>query len=165
VKNASADKRKGSAQGHIKRLTARKRKGISFRIPDPALPRKELTPKYVDCPVDEQKRDIVIWHVFMGERLDEVDTLNRMLSHDCSKMLHSRHVAKAKIDHLKELQIKIAHDVLHVLDLLWEVFSQWSDTLDAESKERCFEILAQASPAGTRIGDEIRRVMKHSTAA
>jgi hypothetical protein len=80
-------------------------------------------------------------------------------------MLHNRHVAKAKIDHMKELQGKIAHDVVHALDLLWEVFNQWSDTLDAESKERCLEMLAQASPAGTRLGDEVRQVLKHSRAA
>ena len=85
--------------------------------------------------MDEQKGAIVTWHVFMGERLDDVDTLNKMLYHDCSKMMHKRHVAKAKIDHLKELKVKIADDVLHALDLLWEVFNQWSDTLDAESKE------------------------------
>jgi hypothetical protein len=146
-------------------MTAGERKEINIKNLDPELPGKELAPKYVDCPVDEQKRAIVTWHVFMGERLDDVDTLNKMLYHDCSKMLHNRHVAKAKLDHMKELQVKIAHDVVHALDLLWEVFSQWSDILDAESKERCFEMLAQASPAGTRIGDEIRQVMKHSKAA
>ena len=100
----------------------------------------------------------------MRERLDDVDTLNKMLYHDCSKMLHNRHVAKAKIVHLKELQVKIADDVVHALDLLWEGFSKWSDTLDAESKERGLEILAQASPAGTRVGDEVRQVMKYSRA-
>jgi hypothetical protein len=165
VKVASTGKRKESAEGHMKRMTIRERKEIRIKIPNPELPGKELAPKYVDCPVDEQKRDIVTWHVFMGERLDDVDTLNKLLYHDCSKMLHNRHTAKAKIDNIKDLQVKIAHDVLHVLDVLWEVFSQWSDTLDAESKERCFEMLAQASPAGTRIGDEVRQVMKHSKAA
>jgi len=165
VKNASADKRKEFAHGHMKCTSARGEKEISIKIADPELPAQELAPKYVDCPLDEQTRNIVTWHVFMGERLDDVDTLNKLLHHDCSKMLNKRRVAKAKIDHLKELQVKIAHDVLQALDLLWEVFSLWSDTLDAKSKERCVEMLAQASPAGTKIGDGVRQVMKHSKAA
>jgi len=166
VKVANTDKRRESAHGHMKRMTAgEKKKEISIRILDPEQPGKELASEYVDCPVDEQKRAIVTWHVFMGERLDDVDTLNKLLYHDCSKMLHNRHVAKAKIDHLKKLQGKIVRDVLHALDLLWEVFSQWSDTLDAESKERSFEMLAQASPASTRIGDKVRQLVKHSKAA
>lgn len=165
MKNASSDKRKESAHGDMKRMTASDRKEISIKSPAPELTGIELVPKYVDCPVDKQKRDIVTWHAFMGERLDDVKILNKMLYHDCSKMVHNRHVAKGKIVHLKELQVELSHNVVHALDLLWEIFSKWSDTLDAESKERCFEILAQASPAGTRIGDEIRRVMKHSKAA
>jgi hypothetical protein len=80
-------------------------------------------------------------------------------------MLRNRRVAKAKIDHLKERQAQLAHNVVHALDLLWEVFCQWSDTLDPDSKECCFEILAQASPAGTKIGDEVRQVWKQSRAA
>ena len=151
MKKARSDKRKESGQGHMKRMTARVGKEVSIKIPGPELLGIELVPKYVDCPVDKQKRDIVIWHAFMGERLDEVDTLNKLLHHDCSKMLRNRHVATAKIDHMKELEVKIAHDVLHALDLLWEVFTEWSDTLDAESKERCFEMLAQALPAGTQL--------------
>jgi hypothetical protein len=165
VKKARSDKRKESGQGHRKRMTAREGKEVSIKVPGPDLLGIELVPKYIDCSVDKQKRDIVIWHAFMGERLDEVDTLNKLLHHDCSKMLRNRRVARAKIDHMKELEVKIAHDVLHALDLLWEVFTEWSDTLDAESKERCFEMLARALPAGTRTGDEVRHVMKQSEAA
>ena len=165
MKNGSRDKREESEHRHMKRMTATVRKEISIKSPDPELPGQELVPKYVDCPVDEQTRNIVIWHAFTGERLDDVNTLSRMLYHDCSKMLHNRHVVKAKIDHLKELQVELTRNVVHALDLVWDVFSQWSDTLDAESRERCLEILAQASPPGTKIGDEVRQVIKHSKAA